>query len=57
MRCQTIKKHTMSREQQYQIRQQQIINDYQMGFISYDDYCRLIKTNTDILVQGKEMIK
>jgi hypothetical protein len=47
----------MSRKQQYQIRQNQIINDYQMGFISYDDYCRLIKTNTDILVQGKEIIK
>ena len=47
----------MSRKKQYQIRQNQIISDYQMGFISYDDYCRLIKTNTDILVQGKEIIK
>ena len=47
----------MSRFKQYEVRQDQIISDYQMGFISYDDYCRLIKTNTDILVQGKEMIK
>jgi len=47
----------MSREQQYRIRQNKIISDYEMGFISYDDYCRLIKTNTDILVQGREMIK